>query len=125
MSKRLKHALTTRAETAHSHALSGAYRAMRAGDLVTAERWMRLAERAYRCAEYAEKNALRWRKMLEEIKARRRERIPVHRKTGAQSDQVADLGGQNARPIKNLEPRSDSIGSGIGSGEQAPPDPNA
>lgn len=85
MSKHLKHALTTRAETAHSHALFGAYRAMRAGDLVTAERWMRLAERAYRCAEYAEKNALRWRKMLEEIKARRRERIPGHYKTSQQA----------------------------------------
>lgn len=80
MSKRLKHVLTTRAEMAHSHALDGASRAMRAGDLVKAERWMRLAERSYRLAEYADKAALRWRKSLAEIEARRRERIPVHHK---------------------------------------------
>jgi hypothetical protein len=80
MSKRLKHVLTTRAEMAHSHALDGASRAMRAGDLVKAERWMRLAERSYRLAEYADKAALRWRKMLVDIEARRRERIPVHHK---------------------------------------------
>lgn len=81
MTKNLKHILTTRAEAAHSHALFGAQRAMRAGDLDTAERWMRLAERSYRCAEYAEKFALRWRKSLQDIEARRRERIPVHHKT--------------------------------------------
>jgi hypothetical protein len=80
MSKKLKHVLTTRAETAHSHALFGAYRAMRAGDLVTAERWMRLAERTYRLAEHADKAALRWRKWLQEYEARRRDRIPAHTK---------------------------------------------
>jgi len=80
MSKKLKHTLTTRAETAHSHALHGAYRAMRAGDLVKAERWMRLAERTYRLREHADKAALRWRKWLVEYEARRRERIPRNHK---------------------------------------------
>ncbi len=37
--------LLTAAERAHMEALRAARRAIRAGDLVTAERWMKLAER--------------------------------------------------------------------------------
>ena len=54
--------LVTAAEQAHQEALAAMRRAIRAGDLVKAERWLKLVERHYRCADYARDEAARWRK---------------------------------------------------------------
>lgn len=59
--------LLTQSERAHGEALAAARRAIRAGDLAKAERWMKLAERHYRCGEYARAEATRWRKMRARI----------------------------------------------------------
>lgn len=55
----------TAGEQAHLQALAAARRAIRAGDIVLAERWMRLAERHYACVEHAH---------LETVRRRRRTR---------------------------------------------------
>jgi hypothetical protein len=62
--------VTNAADTAHWHALAAARRAIRAGDIVLAERWMRLAERHYRCLEYSERAAERWDQWRRDTKRR-------------------------------------------------------
>jgi hypothetical protein len=64
-----KNTLMNAAENAHLHALAAARRAIRAGDIVLAERWMRLAERHYRCAEHAQRQAYKWRKFVADFDA--------------------------------------------------------
>ena len=54
--------LLTKTEQTHQQALAAMRRAIRAGDLVKAERWLKLAERQYRLADYARDEAARWRK---------------------------------------------------------------
>jgi len=48
------------AEGAHWHAMKAARRALRAGDIVLAERWMKLAERHYKCLEHVHHHAWLW-----------------------------------------------------------------
>lgn len=43
-------------ELIHAHALGAFRRAVRAGDIALAERWMRIVERHYRVMEHAEKH---------------------------------------------------------------------
>jgi hypothetical protein len=43
-------------EMIHGHALGAFRRAVRAGDIVLAERWMRIVERHYRVMAFAEKH---------------------------------------------------------------------
>jgi hypothetical protein len=69
---RYKNTLVSPAEDAHHHALAASRRAIRAGDLVKAERWMRLAERHYRCGLLAERAAYDWRKWTSEREAWRK-----------------------------------------------------
>ena len=47
-------------EAAHMEAILAYRRALRAGDLVAAERWLRCAERLYRLKEHARRDARQW-----------------------------------------------------------------
>ena len=56
----MSQSLTLASEKAHFDALAAARRAIRGGDLVAAERWMKLAERHWRLWEYACAQNERW-----------------------------------------------------------------
>jgi len=50
----MKIKVTRTAEHAHYEAMDAVRRAVRAGDLVKAERWLRLAERYWKVGEYVD-----------------------------------------------------------------------
>jgi hypothetical protein len=62
--------VTNVSEAAQMHALAAARRAIRAGDIVLAERWMRLAERHYKCLEHVHRHAWLWGRYRKEVAAR-------------------------------------------------------
>ena len=51
---KIRPTLMVATEMAHLAAITAAHKAMRNGDLVTAERWMKLSERYYRTSAYAQ-----------------------------------------------------------------------
>lgn len=87
------------AEDAHHHVLAAARRAIRAGDLVRAERWMRLAERHYRCNEMAMRQAHDWRCFLNDRKQWREARDAKNRA------QVAAIRAEDARRAARTGPK--------------------
>ena len=62
--------LMTMAEQAHFDAMRASRRAIRAGDLAAAERWMKLARLHWKCAQDSRAELLRWRDHRKRERAR-------------------------------------------------------
>jgi hypothetical protein len=58
------------AQRAHNDALAASRRAIAAGDLAKAERWMKLANQHYRAFASAQKHAEMWRERLRKREGR-------------------------------------------------------
>jgi hypothetical protein len=74
-------------EMAHSSALRGFQKAMRAGDLALADKWLRLAERHYRLVEAARRDADDWKQFKRRCAAtdaEKQRRIEENRKWARQ-----------------------------------------